>query len=295
MEGHIDLVTYLIPKDTLRVAQSLHAMVVKGREDVTFTIEQLNLMSPHTFPFRDLRVHKALNYAVNKEELKRYAFEGNAVEMRRILSQKSGADLSDTEPYDWDISKARELMKEAGYEDGFEMKLFYMEKDYLTARLLQRFYAMLNIDVDITPIKWEWIPRHLGYPNTREGYSWEDEDWWVAIFTEPGMVPELMGGYFEWQFHSGAVFQLFPDYFMLPLNKMYQEVLRTRDRNKRFEIYKKANEYIADQAFTIFTMAPLTLYGANKEINFVPHVSQYLYLEYSSVTDNHWSLRGKNH
>jgi ABC-type transport system substrate-binding protein len=75
---------------------------------------------------------------------------------------------------------------------------------------------------------------------------------------------------------------------------MYNTLLRTKEREKRFQIYKKANEYIADQALWVFTMAPMSLYGVNKEINFVPQVSKYLYLDYSSVTDNHWSVRGKN-
>jgi hypothetical protein len=69
--------------------------------------------------------------------------------------------------------------------------------------------------------------------------------------------------------------------------------MRTKDREKRFEIYKKANDYIAQQALHVFTMAPLGLYGVNEEVEFVTHPSQYLYLDYSSVTDNHWSLRGE--
>jgi ABC-type transport system substrate-binding protein len=71
---------------------------------------------------------------------------------------------------------------------------------------------------------------------------------------------------------------------------MYHEVSRTKDREKRFQIYKRTNEYIADQALYVFTMAPLTLYGVNEEVEFVPQVSQYLYLDYSSVTDKHWSV-----
>ena len=74
---------------------------------------------------------------------------------------------------------------------------------------------------------------------------------------------------------------------------MYYQLRRTRDRNKRYEIYKNANDYIADQAFYVSTMAVLGLYGVNEEMKFVPHPSQYLYLDYSSVTDNHWSVRGK--
>jgi peptide/nickel transport system substrate-binding protein len=293
IEGRVDLVTNIIPKDTLKVAVSPHSKVVKGRQDVRYTAGLLNLMSPHTLPLRDMRVRKALNYAVNKKELFRYAFKANAVDMRGILTEKSGVDLSDTEPYEWNVPKARELLKEAGYGEGFKMKLFYGEKDYLIAYLLRRFYSLLKIEVEITPVQWEWYVRHIVYPNTRDDYSWDDEDWWLLIESEPSYAPEFMGGQFEFQLHSGAPFQCVSDFLMEPLNRMYHEVLRTRDRDKRFQIYKRANEYIADQALWVFTMAPLTLYGVNEEVEFVPQVSQYLYLDYSSVTDKHWSVSGE--
>jgi peptide/nickel transport system substrate-binding protein len=294
IDGRVDLVTSLIPKDTLKVAGSPHCKVVKGRKDVTITFGFLNVMSPHTFPLRNLLVRKALNYAVNKEELLRYAFKGNGVQMRGMLTEKSGVDVSDTEAYEWNMSKARELLKEAGYEEGFKMKLFCQEKNYLTAQLLKRFYSLLKIDVETTIVEWEWFVRHIVYPNTRDGYSWEDEDWWLGIVSEPAMWPELMAGCLEWFFHSGAAWQTVPDWLILPLDGMYHKVLKTKDRSERFQIYKKANDYIADQALWVFTLAPLSLYGVNNEVKFVPHVSQYLYLEHSSVTDSHWSIRCKN-
>jgi peptide/nickel transport system substrate-binding protein len=294
IEGRVDLVTSMIPKDTLKVAESPHSRVVKGRHDVRFTAGWLNLLSPHTLPLRNMRVREALNYAVNKKELMRYAFKGNAVKMRGLLTEKSGVDLSDTEAYEWNVPRARELLKKAGYEEGFKMKLFYQEKDYLIAQLLQRFYSLLKIEVEITAVDWEWFVRHVFYPNTRDGYSWENEDWWIILTSEPSYLPENMYGQLEWVFHSGAPWQHSPDWLIEPLDRMYQEVLATRDRDKRFEIYKRANEYIADQAFWVFTMAVLGIYGVNEELEFVPQVSQYLYLDHSSLTENHWSIRAKN-
>jgi hypothetical protein len=43
----------------------------------------------------------------------------------------------------------------------------------------------------------------------------------------------------------------------------------------------------------VSTMGSLGLYGVNEEVDFVPQVSQYLYLDYSSVSDKHWSVRGQ--
>ena len=94
IEGRVDLVTNMIPKDTLKVAESPHSKVVKSRQDVRFTVGFLNLMSLHTLPLRDTRVREALNYAVNKKELFRYAFKGNAVERKGVVSETSGGGLS---------------------------------------------------------------------------------------------------------------------------------------------------------------------------------------------------------
>jgi peptide/nickel transport system substrate-binding protein len=295
MEGRIDLVTSLIPKDTLKVEESPHSKVVKGRDDVRYTSGAFNLISPHTALLRDVRVRQALNYAVNKEELLRYAFKGNALKMRGMLTEKSGVDLSDTEPYEWNIPKARALLKEAGCGEGFKMKLVYHEKDYVMAHLLQRFFRLLSIETQITPVNYEWLVEHQSYPNTRDGYSWENEDWWIGLNSDSAYGPELMGGQLEWIFHSSAPWRTSPQQLLRPLDKMYQEVLRTKNRGARFGIYKKANEYIADQALWLFTVGPFSLYGVNEEVNFVPQNCQYLYLDYSSVTDDHWSLRGKNH
>ena len=293
IKGDVDLVTSLIPKDTLSVEESPFSKIVKGRNDLRFTTCSLNLRSPNTVPLRDLRVRKALNYSVNKAEMLRYAFKGNAVKMRGPLTKKSGVDLSGTLAYEWNIPLARSLLKEAGYGNGFRMKMYYQEKDFLIAQFLQRFFSLINVKSDIIPIQWEWIVRHVSYPNTRAGYSWKDEDWWVIIDSEPAHFPEIMAAMFEWGFHSNATFQTVADFLMEPLNQMYQELKKTRKREERFQIYKKANEYIADQALWLFTMAPLSLYGVNEELEFIPHPSQYLYLDYSFVTDKHWSIQAK--
>jgi peptide/nickel transport system substrate-binding protein len=216
----LDLVTCLIPKDTLKVEESPYSKVVKGRQDVTYMSGAFNLMSSHTLPLWDIRVRKALNFAVNKHELMRYAYKGNAVEMKGVLCEKSGVDLSSAKTYEWSIPKARELLRDAGYEDGFRMKLFYEQENYLIARLLKRFYSLLEIEVEITPIDWEWEVEHWVYANTRDGYSWEDEDWWLVISSNPSYVPEFLGGLLEYMFNSTAPFRAFPRFLMLPLDRV---------------------------------------------------------------------------
>ena len=74
---------------------------------------------------------------------------------------------------------------------------------------------------------------------------------------------------------------------MEPLDTMCHQVRPMNDHRKRCELYKTANDYIAERASWLFSMAPLSLYGVNAEVNFTPQVSQYTHWGYSSVTENH--------
>jgi hypothetical protein len=47
-------------------------------------------------------------------------------------------------------------------------------------------------------------------------------------------------------------------------------------------------------ACDLFIYSPLSLYAVNKEVDFVPQKSVFLRLKETSVTDKHWSIRGKN-
>jgi hypothetical protein len=53
-------------------------------------------------------------------------------------------------------------------------------------------------------------------------------------------------------------------------------------------------QYAYNKAMKLFIYSPITLYAVNKEVNFVPQKSWWLILKETSVTENHWSIRGKN-
>ena len=74
-------------------------------------------------PFTDVRVRQAINYAINKEALAKVAFSGYARPVTGVVPEvfefatKPG-------PWPYDPKKARELLKEAGYPQGFETVLW---------------------------------------------------------------------------------------------------------------------------------------------------------------------------
>ena len=80
-------------------------------------------------PFRDVRVRKALNLAVNKEEIINTFWAGAAIPQAQFSLTPNHPDHKDEwVPYPYDPDEARRLLAEAGYADGFEF-------DFQTAKV----------------------------------------------------------------------------------------------------------------------------------------------------------------
>ena len=101
-------------------------------------------------PFSDKRVRQAINYAINKDALVKVAYNGYAVPQYGILaSQYPGAVKLGPWPYN--PQKARELLKEAGYPNGFSTILWSGYNDTTSGKVvqfLQQQLAQVGIHVE---------------------------------------------------------------------------------------------------------------------------------------------------
>ena len=75
--------------------------------------------------------------------------------------------------------------------------------------------------------------------------------------------------------------------------KMWEGMKNTMDPEVQEEKIRQMVQYLYEQAYALFIYTPITLYAANKEVNFVPYNCQVLRLKETSVSDNHWSVREK--
>jgi peptide/nickel transport system substrate-binding protein len=83
---------------------------------------QFHLKNPN-MPWHDLRVRQAIAYAIDTQAIVKGLLHGVPVHYPRLLPGEVGYDPNLTR-YEYNPAKARQLMKEAGYANGFDMPFF---------------------------------------------------------------------------------------------------------------------------------------------------------------------------
>jgi len=111
-EGRVVLVNELRPLETLRVAQSPFAKVVKRRGALVTVFGQFNMRQAGGL-WRKVRLRQAVNYAINREHLIRYATRGNGVIIPALMPERTLGYDPDLAPYPFEPGKAQQLLREA--------------------------------------------------------------------------------------------------------------------------------------------------------------------------------------
>jgi len=131
LAGDVDLLTDLPTQDVARLKQDPKLKVLEGAENRTIFIG-LDQFSPELKysdvkgknPFKDIRVRKALNLAVDREAIKRVTMRGLSQPAAIMVAPSVhgwSADLDKVSPVD--IEGAKKLLAEAGYPNGFSFQL----------------------------------------------------------------------------------------------------------------------------------------------------------------------------
>lgn len=115
-------------------------------------------------PLQDVRVRRALNYAVNKEAIAVAIMDGRALVMDQMTPHINPERDPDLTPYPYDPDKAKALLAEAGYPDGFS---FVFEFSFGTGgthmpsmyQQVAADLAKIGVDMEIQPLPWSQYVR----------------------------------------------------------------------------------------------------------------------------------------
>ena len=114
-------------------------------------------------PFDDIRVRQAMNYAVDKEQIVDGVFAGYATELYSNFSPVMSVYYNDglKDVYSYDPEKAKEQLKEAGLENGFDMTITVpsnYQKHVDTALVIIEQLKAVGINAKLNQVDWgSWL------------------------------------------------------------------------------------------------------------------------------------------
>ncbi len=284
-EGRVDLVTELSPLETLRVAQSPLTTVVKNRGSRVTVFGQFNMRKAGS-PWLDVRLRQAVNFALNRDDLIRYAAKGNGVIVPASVPVHSFGYDPDLAPYPFDPGKARIMLREAGYPNGLSLALIASEDLEIQATVVGKMLEQAGFTVklqtlDPVAFSHKVVLTDLDRPAERQ-------PWDIALTSQPDYdaLPVFsfyhhfaIDGYRDWVIEE-------PE-----LRRLYEQVLGTVDEEQQRALIRQMERHTRDQAYFLFLYNPIQLYAVNRAVELVPYVTTILKLAETSVTDQHWSVR----
>lgn len=119
-------------------------------------------------PFNEPLVRQALSHAINREALIRSVYYDHAVIAESILPDTSWAHVPMPKAYNYDPTKARNLLAAAGYPNGFSMDIWALpvQRSYnpdarKMAEQMQSDLALVGVQANIVSYEWRSFRRRL--------------------------------------------------------------------------------------------------------------------------------------
>ncbi len=241
LSGDVDMIAPVGPNDYKRVksAKDVDLYTMPGTRVITFQMNQ------NTHPaLKDARVRQAITYAVNNEGIAKRVMKGAAT----AASQQSPvgyAGYNENLKPRYDLKKAKALMKEAGYADGFELSMIAPNNRYVNdAQVAQAVSIMLSkigIKVDLkTMPKAQYWPEFDKCEADMLMIGWHPDTEDSANFTEfLAMTRDAETG--KGQYNCGH-------YSNPEVDKLVNDANKETDLTKRSEMLKQIEATLYNEA-----------------------------------------------
>lgn len=241
--GNLDILE--VPKAELRHWRSAGVTLLQV-EELRIVYIGLNNSRP---PFSDPRVRQALNMAVDVEAIIARVLFGAGRRAKGLVPPALRGSPEPDERYPYDPARARELLAEAGFQEGFEMEIWQRENPE-GGRILegvQGYLARVGVEVTLVTREWGAFKQAVDRGTPDAFYL----DWFADYPDAENFIAPL--------FHSanrgGGGNRA--GYVNASVDSLIDAAARCGDERKRWELYRNAESRIYDEAPWLFLWFPV--------------------------------------
>lgn len=236
--GALDLVAHLTSAQVNELGEGY--TVAEG----TMNLVQAVYLNNAVKPFDNADVRRALSYAIDRQGVMDFIADGRGAavgsSMYPAFEKYFRPELVDY--YTYDVEKAKQLLADAGYPDGFEMDIT-VPSNYQphvdTAEVIAQQLKAIGVTVNIKSVDWEtWLNNvYLGreYQSTVIGVD-------ASMMTARAMLERFTSD-------SGSNFTNFndPEY-----DSTFKEAVACTDDAKQVELYGKLQTILTQNAANLY-------------------------------------------
>ncbi|MDU5803424.1 ABC transporter substrate-binding protein [Fusobacterium pseudoperiodonticum] len=234
--GEIDLARDLLPLDFKKIS-----------EDSKFTTVEVETPSNMFLGFdlrnellADKRVRQAIAYAINNEDLVKTVFNGSASVATSPVPKITTGHNENSNNYPQNIEKAKQLLAEAGYPNGFNIELFVSEDNQRIdmAVIIQDNLKKIGINAEIKTFQWAAYVSTIENPNIIKPLFIMS---WNISNDDPDEVLYPLYHSSQIDAHTNVVF-----YKNEKFDNLISEARETTDKDKRMKLYEEAQDIIQE-------------------------------------------------
>lgn len=254
--GAVDLATAIPPIDfeSIKNGERTTGIEVTSNRSYLMNLDTINFE-----PFKDKRVRQALNYAVDVESIIKNTLNGYGRAIATSVVPEAFAYDASIKPYPHDPDKAKALLAEAGYANGFEVGLDTTDGRYPQDKEIATVLAgqLEKVGIRVKVQTFEWGSFYQGVQAKKR-----------APIHNIGMSTELFDpdNTFSTHFHSERG-KIWARWHNEEFNRLADIGRSTLDEAKRKEALMQAQKIQHDEAPMIFLHQITYLYGLNKRVS----------------------------
>ncbi len=249
--GSIDLMARLSTTQAAQLSDNFD--IYEG----TMNLVQALYINNSVEPFNNTKVRQALSYAVDVQEIMDFVSDGKGTETGSSMFPAFGKyymkELNDT--YNTDIDKAKQLLNEAGYPDGFEFTITVAsnyQQHVDTAQVLKEQFKKIGVTANINLVEWDtWL---------NDVYIGRNFETTVVGVDASTLTASAMLGRFVSDSGKNFINYNNPEY-----DKVYGEAIATVDDDVRTEKYKMCERILSEDAANVYIQDLPNLVAVNKK------------------------------
>ena len=250
--GSLDIYQYLSADQCNELDKSMFN-VVAGSVNMVQALYLNNAVEP----FDDPLVRQAIYYAIDRDEINDFLFEGQAhiIGTNMIPAMSKYYDESLEDFYTLDTDKARELLAQAGYENGFTFTIQVPSIYPLhvsTAEIIKADLEKIGVNAEIQKIEWEtWLS---------DVYS--NRQYEATVVAVDGKAAP--NSWFAKNVSTAS--NNFTNYSNEKFDEIYEQAMDAIDLDKKAELYRQLQKMLAEDAASIYIQDPANLVAVNADL-----------------------------